>query len=768
MEICVLFKCSDIISVMDRGRIRIKALPYACTFFLSILAAQDITVEGTVIDDISGVAVSGVNIFLADSDLGTVSDTNGIFSLIIPESLSMREVVFSYIGYRQQTIPVMAIKSKAVIRLEPTVIPMQQVGVTGTGRSLEIQKDIPQPISVIESKTFELRGFTDAGDLLRTDHTVQLNENISGKKTVNIRGGNADEVAILYNGVRMNSEFDNIFDIALVDLQNVDHLEVIRGSNSVLYGAEAFSGIINIVPKLVPEKTLSFNQHFGTYQSGRWSAHLGKKFDRFSSAYSLNRGAYFRQFEGRGNDESLENNSDQHNLTFTYLLDGNNPNEPGNQLSSTLLLSHRLYKDHRFNDSVENENMVTILHYSGAVGPLPAVSAKVSQHQISEDQNLAVNTGNLDRSLKSNANRFSFRSTNTLKPLEATSVLQLEQSDLDYRDHRSFSHIHQVGLESAQFSRTKIGAAVVAKLLLSDVDEGTRFSDVSVSVRRDKIIDSQKEAVLRGGFDNPELNDLGLFDTRSWDNTIMKFSTSLIGGSEKFAVRSYFNFGTSYKYPTLLQQISGTMLNGILFASSALNPEKNQNFELGLHSSRLITGSETLDAFDMTVNLFQNDYENKMRISYPIGIPVAFYDNIDFAKISGYEIKSTIHLFNRSTSADLALASYNIPEKGAFPFKSEVKVTANLNVDYKGWSLQVHGFGESEQIGWMRQDLGHLFEVTLPSHKNVDIHLSKSIHLRNLEGFANLSGYNLRNKSTVLEGLILRDRRIYFSFGFKL
>ena len=170
----------------------------------------------------------------------------------------------------------------------------------------------------------------------------------------------------------------------------------------------------------------------------------------------------------------------------------------------------------------------------------------------------------------------------------------------------------------------------------------------------------------------------------------------------------------------------------------------------------------------MTVNLFRNDYENKMRISYPIGIPVAFYYNIDFAKISGYEIKSTIHLLNRSTSADLALASYNIPEKGAFPFKSEVKVTANLNVDYKEWSLQVHGFGESEQIGWMRQDLGHLFNVTLPSHKNVDIHLSKSIQLRNLEGFANFSGYNLRNQSTVLEGLILRDRRIYFSFGFKL
>ena len=48
---------------MDSGRIRIKTLPYACTFFLSILAAQDITIEGTVIDDISGVAVSGVNIF---------------------------------------------------------------------------------------------------------------------------------------------------------------------------------------------------------------------------------------------------------------------------------------------------------------------------------------------------------------------------------------------------------------------------------------------------------------------------------------------------------------------------------------------------------------------------------------------------------------------------------------------------------------------------------------------------------------------------------
>ena len=193
---------------------------------------------------------TSVNNILADSDLGVVSNTNGSFTLIIPDSLRMREVVFTYMGYRRQTIPSTEIKRQTVIRLEPTVIPMQQVGVIGTERSLEIQKDIPQPISVIESKAFELRGYTDAGDLLRTDHTIQLNENISGKKTVNIRGGNADEVAILYNGVRMNSEFDNIFDIALVDLQNIDHLEVIRGSNSVLYGTEAFSGIINIVPKL--------------------------------------------------------------------------------------------------------------------------------------------------------------------------------------------------------------------------------------------------------------------------------------------------------------------------------------------------------------------------------------------------------------------------------------------------------------------------------------------------------------------------------------
>ena len=753
---------------MNGDQIHLKTPLYSCTLFLSILAAQNITVDGTVINGITGEAISGVNIFVADSDLGVVSNTNGSFTLIIPDSLRMREVVFTYMGYRRQTIPSTEIKRQTVIRLEPTVIPMQQVGVIGTERSLEIQKDIPQPISVIESKAFELRGYTDAGDLLRTDHTIQLNENISGKKTVNIRGGNADEVAILYNGVRMNSEFDNIFDIALVDLQNIDHLEVIRGSNSVLYGTEAFSGIINIVPKLVPEKTLSFSQHLGTYQSGRWSAHMGKKFDKFSSAYNLNRGAFFRQFEGGDSGESLENNSEQHNLTFTYLLDENNPSKLGNLLSSTLLFSRRSYKDHRLNDSVENENMVTTMRYSGAVGPFPAVSATVSQHQISEDQNLTAETGNLDRFLKSSSNRFSFRSTNTLKPLETTSVFQLEQSDLDYRDNRSFSDIQQVGLESALFSRMKIGAAVVTKFNLSDRDEGTRFSDVSVSVRRDRIIDKQGEAVLRGGVDNPELADLGLFDTRSWDNTIVKFSTSLAGGSEKFALRSYFNFGTSYKYPTLLQQISGTILDGTPSAFSALNPEKNQSFELGLHSSRLITGSETLDAFDMTVNLFRNDYENKMRISYPIGIPVAFYDNVDFAKISGYEIKGTIHLLNRSTSADLALASYNIPEKAAFPFKSEVKMTANLNVDYKGWSLQVHAFGESEQIGWMRQDLGHLFEVTLPSHTNVDVHLTKSIQLRNLEGFANFSGYNLRNQSTILEGLILRDRRIYFSFGFKL
>ena len=69
-----------------------------------------------------------------------------------------------------------------------------------------------------------------------------MEESLSGRKTISIRAGNADDVLILYNGIRLNRAFDNVFDLSLIDMQNIEQIEIVKGGHSVLYGPDAFSG----------------------------------------------------------------------------------------------------------------------------------------------------------------------------------------------------------------------------------------------------------------------------------------------------------------------------------------------------------------------------------------------------------------------------------------------------------------------------------------------------------------------------------------------
>ena len=93
--------------------------------------------------------------------------------------------------------------------------------------------------------------------------------------------------------------------------------------------------------------------------------------------------------------------------------------------------------------------------------------------------------------------------------------------------------------------------------------------------------------------------------------------------------------------------------------------------------------------------------------------------------------------------------------------------------DHAGWSLQAHLFRESEQTGWLRftptEDDMYLrtpfVEVTLPKYQNIDIHLNKKFKLFGLKYFMNFSARDILDDDVVLQGLAIRDRRFYLTFG---
>ena len=81
-----------------------KTLIILSTFFCAIVAAQDITVSGTVFDADSNENLPGASVVVSGSNVGTTTDFEWIFTI---ENLSLNdELVISYLGYDDFTISV--------------------------------------------------------------------------------------------------------------------------------------------------------------------------------------------------------------------------------------------------------------------------------------------------------------------------------------------------------------------------------------------------------------------------------------------------------------------------------------------------------------------------------------------------------------------------------------------------------------------------------------------------------------------------------------
>jgi hypothetical protein len=354
-----------------------------------------------------------------------------------------------------------------------------------------------------------------------------------------------------------------------------------------------------------------------------------------------------------------------------------------------------------------------------------------------------------------------------LANLDLLLAYQFQQSELDFVDERNNFQEIQIGLESSDLQRQHHGFVSIAKYHGESGSDFLRRIDIDVSFRHDRVKDKQSNSVLRGAANFQGDDDIvGLFTDNSWNETMFKFAMNFSGYSRDLFFNGYLNFGTNTKFPSLLQQISSPSLLITDSSRPNLNPEKNRSFELGATLTRDVGGETSIYGWQVSGNYFQNNYDNKFRIFVTPGIPVAFYDNVQDAKISGFEAKSSIFLFRKKVTIDLGFSKYFISEKAAFPFKSDQKRTINFNIDHAGYSFQLHWFKENEQTGWLRFPSGEFSEITLPDYSNIDLHLSKTFEFGKLKFFANASGRNLLNDDdVVLQGLAIRDRRFYLTVG---
>ncbi len=120
-----------------------------------------------------------------------------------------------------------------------------------TASGIEQPRDeVGQAITLIDADTIERRQTVDVVDLLATTPGVRFTRNGSTGSVagVSLRGAETTQTLVLIDGVKVNdpSGIGDGYDFGHLLTGNIDRIEVLRGSNSVVHGSQAIGGVVSL------------------------------------------------------------------------------------------------------------------------------------------------------------------------------------------------------------------------------------------------------------------------------------------------------------------------------------------------------------------------------------------------------------------------------------------------------------------------------------------------------------------------------------------
>ena len=117
-----------------------------------------------------------------------------------------------------------------------------------------LEVDAPAALTVVTRADIEARGAGNVLEALRGETGISLQgRTIAGRRSFGIRGMDNKHTLFLVDGKRVSASDGVIghsdFQLDWIPVQDIDRIEVVRGPMSVLYGAEALGGVVNIITR---------------------------------------------------------------------------------------------------------------------------------------------------------------------------------------------------------------------------------------------------------------------------------------------------------------------------------------------------------------------------------------------------------------------------------------------------------------------------------------------------------------------------------------
>jgi vitamin B12 transporter len=267
-------------------------------------------IAGTVVDPLGARVAGAVVTLLRDSQVAkeTTSDRQGGFVFDgLPEGRYQIQATAE--GFQARTTSPMFIGVGTRTTVDVALsIGTLETDVTVTAAATPVlEAQTGAPVTVLDASTIESLGNTDLLEPLRTvpgADVVQAGGR-GGTTSLFIRGGSSNFNKILIDGVPAN-DIGGGFDFADLATTGIERIEVLRGSNSVIYGSDAMTGVVNITTRRgrsrIPELMASVDG--GNFASSHEDVSVGGAIRRFD---------YFAGVSHLQTDNSVPNNAYRNN-----------------------------------------------------------------------------------------------------------------------------------------------------------------------------------------------------------------------------------------------------------------------------------------------------------------------------------------------------------------------------------------------------------------------------------------------------------------------
>ena len=524
----------------------------------------------------------------------------------------------------------------------------EPVTIYGTGFEEPISQSLPQT-EIISSTQIHKSGFNTVGDVLEKLGNVFMQQDlgVNMNASPDIRGYGAtssNNTVVLIDGIKISQNEQAPARIWSIPVESIDHIEIIRGSSTVLFGEGATAGAINIITNKQKDNLGVVSVGFGSYGTTNTNAYYSQGFNDSKLSFfgkTTNSKGYREQSEsnlkagGLQYDHSISDDAsfgvrfgedrDQANLPgfLTLFKFMQNPTLPqyaltdlfGNQpvnstIKNQLFSAYLKWRDGDFNYLLDVSKRDSKTDYMDTRDPADYVATDYLYHSVQDSINAKVKINNF---------------------LSSSNIVTFGISS--YRSSRDLIAWYlptSVGLN--QTGNTSINSNAVF------AQDDWKFTDkdrVTVGLRKEFF--NQNSSAYTAV--DPWL-DPSTYANQSGKNNLNAYEAQYSREITK-SVSDYIKIGQSYRLPNvddLTRYCADTCIQSLI-----LSPQVNKDFEFGtIYKTELNKGYLKYYRSTITNEILFDKYANS-QLGYNINIPQTQHQGIELHNTYKYSSSLSIN-----------------------------------------------------------------------------------------------------------------------------